>query len=95
MKSWCRRDGDGWLLHLHVQPGAKKSGVAGLHGDALKVRIAAPPAAGRANAERVGEEAEQLGVPKAALELVRGATSRQKTVRLRAGDPSGLVDDLP
>jgi uncharacterized protein (TIGR00251 family) len=44
--AWYRKTADGWLLTLHIQPGAKKSEVVGLHGDALKVRVASPPVDG-------------------------------------------------
>ncbi|MHB1301370.1 MAG: DUF167 domain-containing protein, partial [Burkholderiales bacterium] len=47
---WFRQEGAGITLTLHVQPGAKKTEVAGLHGDALKIRLAAPPVEGKANA---------------------------------------------
>ncbi len=81
------------MLDLHIQPGAKKSGVVGLHGDALKVRIASPPVDGRANAALITFLAGALGVPKQSLAVVRGETSRRKTVRVAdAGcDPEHLV----
>ena len=70
----------GVQLQLHVQPGASRTGVAGLHGDALKVRVAAPPAEGRANRELLDYLAELLGVARARIALVKGETGRRKTV---------------
>ncbi len=70
------------MLDLHVQPGAKKSEVVGLHGDALKLRIASPPVDGRANAALITFLAAALEVPKQSFAVVRGETSRRKTVRV-------------
>lgn len=77
---WAHRDGAGWLLDLHVQPGAKATGVVGEHGGRLKLKIAAPPVDNKANAQLLAWLAAQLGVPKSAVRLVRGEASRQKTV---------------
>lgn len=77
---WARRDGAAWLLELHVQPGARVTAVAGEHGGRLKLKIAAPPVDNKANEQLLGWLAARLGVPKSALRLVRGTTSRQKTV---------------
>ena len=73
----------GVQLQLHVQPGASRTGIAGLHGDALKVRVAAPPAEGRANRELLDYLAEVLGVARARIALVKGETGRRKTVLLQ------------
>jgi uncharacterized protein (TIGR00251 family) len=91
--SWYRPVDGGWMLDLHIQPGAKQSGVVGLHGDALKVRIASPPIDGRANAALITFLAGALGVPKQSLAVVKGETSRRKTVRVAdAGcDPERIV----
>jgi hypothetical protein len=77
---WARRDGAGWLLDLHVQPGAKATGAVGEHGGRLKLKIAAPPVDNKANAHLLAWLAAQLGVPKSAVHLVRGESSWQKTV---------------
>ncbi len=77
---WVHRDGPDWLLELHVQPGAKLTVVIGEHGGRLKLKIAAPAVDNKANVHLLAWLAAQLGVPKSAVRLVRGVTSRQKTV---------------
>ena len=93
--SWIRRVDDGWLLALHVQPGAKSSEVTGMHGDALKIRIAAPALDGRANDALAAFIAARLGVPKNFVAVVKGATSRRKSVLVADGnaDPGLLLTD--
>lgn len=77
---------------MHVQPGAKRSEVAGLHGERLKVRIAARALDGRANDALVAFIAERLGVPKARVAVVRGERSRAKLLAVSGDcDPSRLV----
>ena len=82
MQSWARRVPDGWLLAIHAQPGAKATEVVGLHGEDLKIRVAAPPTEGRANAALEDFIARALGVPRRCVLVVKGATSRRKTVRI-------------
>jgi uncharacterized protein (TIGR00251 family) len=72
------------VLALHVQPGAARTEVAGQHGDALKIRLAAPPVDGKANAELLRYLAEAFGVPLRQVMLVRGDASRRKLVRIAA-----------
>jgi uncharacterized protein (TIGR00251 family) len=71
-------------LLLHVVPQAARSGTQGLHGDALKVRVAAPAVDGRANAAVLDWLAGQLGVPAQCLALATGQTSRRKRIVVRA-----------
>jgi uncharacterized protein (TIGR00251 family) len=80
--SWCRREGGGarWVLTLHVQPGARRTEAAGLHGDALRLRLAAPPVDGKANAELIRFLAEAFDVPRRSVTLISGETSRRKRV---------------
>ncbi len=67
-------------LAVHVQPRAKTSEVAGRHGDAVKIRLAAPPVDGAANVELVRFLAERLGVPRSAVRIAHGLTGRRKMV---------------
>ena len=82
MAAWHRAEGAAIILTLHVQPGAKHCVVSGLHGDALKIRLAAPPIEGRANEALLRFIAELFGVPVRNVELLRGAQSRHKTVKI-------------
>jgi uncharacterized protein (TIGR00251 family) len=85
--SWCREEDEALVLMLHVQPGAKRTEIAGAHGEGmqtrLKIRLAAPPVDGRANAELLRYLADAFGVPLRQVALLRGETSRQKTVRVQ------------
>lgn len=82
-------DGDGRaVIRLHVQPGAGRTAVVGRHGDALKVRVAAPPEKGRANAACAALLAEALGVAESDIELTSGESSRSKRFAV-----SGLEED--
>ena len=78
----CRRDGDDVLLQVHAQPGAKQTAFAGLHGDALKIRLAAPPLDGRANQELRRFLAQEFGVAPMAVVLLAGENARQKRLRI-------------
>ena len=69
-------------LDVHVQPRASKTEVVGWHGDAIKIRVAAPPVDGAANDALVLFLAELLGVPRAGVTIVGGATSRRKRVAI-------------
>ncbi|MBK9148530.1 MAG: YggU family protein [Flavobacteriales bacterium] len=82
MPSWINESSGSFTLTLHVQPGAKRTEVAGTHGDALKIRLAAPPVDGKANEALLSYLAEQFGVPKRQVELVSGHASRRKVVRV-------------
>ena len=79
---WLRVAGDDVVLSLHIQPGAKRTEVAGVHGEALKIRLNAPPVDGKANDALIAFLADRLGVPKARVVLEAGQTSRSKRVRV-------------
>ncbi len=76
------------ILRLHVQPGAGRAAVVGRRGDSLHVRVAPPPVEGRANAACVDLVAELFEVAPSKVELVSGARSRQKRLRVEGVSPS-------
>jgi uncharacterized protein (TIGR00251 family) len=69
---------------VHVQPRASRTEVLGQHGDALKVRLAAPPVDGGANEELARYLAEVLRVPRRSIVLVSGHSARRKVVEVPA-----------
>jgi len=82
MADWFRRCGEVITLTLHVQPGAKHSEVCGLHGEALKIRLAAPPVEGRANKALLKFIADMFDVSLRQVELKQGGQSRHKVVAI-------------
>lgn len=70
----------GVRFSVRVQPRASRSEVAGVHGDAIKVRLSAPPVDGAANEALVALLADRLGVARRAVRIVGGASGRSKTV---------------
>jgi len=79
---------DGLVVEVHVQPRAGRRGLTGRHGDALRIRVTAPPAEGRANDETGRVLAEVLGVAPGAVTLVQGARSRWKRFAVRGDGPA-------
>ncbi len=84
MPAWLREEADALVLTLHVQPGAAHTSVDGEHGEALKLRLAAAPVEGKANAELLRWLARAFGVPRRNVVLLRGETSRAKVLRIVA-----------
>ncbi len=73
---------EGAILSIHVQPKASTTEYAGLHGDALKFRVAASPVEGAANDALCVYLAGRFGIPKSRVMVQSGYASRQKRVRL-------------
>jgi uncharacterized protein (TIGR00251 family) len=69
-------------LRLRVSPGARRTEIAGRHGDGWKVRVAAPPEGGRANEAVLALLAERLDVPRRAVSIVSGHAGREKVVEM-------------
>jgi hypothetical protein len=78
------RDGErGALLTVHVQPGASRTECVGIHGDAIKIRLAAPPIDGAANDELIRFIADQCGVPRANVRIRAGEQARRKRLSIK------------
>lgn len=77
-------------VRLRVSPGANSAHVVGRHGEAWKVRVAAPPEGGRANEAVVRLLAETLSLPRGAVTLVSGHGARDKIVQLAGLDPTQI-----
>ena len=80
MFSYLHETEEGVILRVKVQPRASRDEVVGVKGDALKVRITAPPFEGAANARLLTVLAKKLGIPRGRLELRTGSTSRLKSI---------------
>ncbi len=79
--SWCRYDdANNLVLTLHIQTGAKNTEAAGLHGDALRIKLAAAPVEGKANIALLKFLAEHFDVPLCQVILKQGDKSRHKVI---------------
>jgi uncharacterized protein len=82
--AWYRCDSaNNLILTLHIQTGAKYTEVAGMHGDALKIKLAASPVEGKANAALIKFLAKSFGVPLSQITFKQGAKSRHKVIEIR------------
>lgn len=72
----------GCILSFRIQPKASRNEVVGLHGDAYKVALTAPPVKGEANKELIRYLAKRLGVPKSKLQILHGESGRNKMLRI-------------
>jgi uncharacterized protein len=79
---WCSPVAGGVRIAVQVQPGAKKTEVVGVHDDALKLKLQAPPIEGRANEALVRFLSSALSVPKSAVTITHGHTSKRKLVEV-------------
>lgn len=74
---------EGFVLKIFVLPRSSKNMLAGRHGDALKIKLTAPPVEGAANKMCITFLARHLGLPKSSLEIVSGHTARTKLILVR------------
>lgn len=79
---WLCDEGNAVVMTLHIQPAAKKTEIVGAHGDALKIRLAAPPVDGKANQCLIKFIADQLGLRRSSVALISGDATRSKRLRV-------------
>lgn len=89
---WYRLKDEALLLDVHVQPGSKRDDVVGVHGDRIKIRVAARAVGNAANQRLIAFLAEEFGVPSARVTLVSGKGGRKK--RLAIERPARLPEWL-
>jgi uncharacterized protein len=87
--------GEALLVDVHVTPRASRSAIQGVHDSRIKVALDAPPVDGEANAALIALFAKLLKLPKRQIELVRGQTSRQKTLAITGTTEAALRALLP
>jgi uncharacterized protein len=94
-KGFVTRTRDGAEINLRVSPGARNTSIAGTYGEeAIKLRVAAPPVKGRANAEAERYVAELPGVTASDVSVATGASARSKTVFVRGVDAEQVREIL-
>ncbi len=81
---------DALVVDIQVVPRASRTVVGGMTGDRLRVAVSAPPVDGAANAAVIQALADAFGVPRRAIEILRGETGRRKTVRITGGSAETL-----
>lgn len=91
---WVRPHPDGAVLRLKVVPGASRDQLAGSYGDRLRVKVAAPPEKGKANAAVLSLLARRLGLPARELTITEGETGPRKTVLVRGVDAASVAERL-
>lgn len=85
---------DGCTLAVRVHPGAKKNSVTGIHAEAVKIALTAPPVDGKANQSLIAFLADILRLPRARIAIVAGPASRAKTLRITGKSAAEVVAAL-
>ena len=88
--NWITATPQGVLLRVHACPRAARDAVQGLHGDAVKIRLRAPPVEGKANEALVAFLSRTLGIPPRHVSLVAGHGGRQKRVAVAGLGPDAV-----
>lgn len=90
-RSWYHWDDGDLILHLRVQPAAKRMELVGAHGTSYRIRITAPPVDGKANGQLQRFLADLFAVPRRSVIIESGDSSRDKRVRIRGAKHENLA----
>ena len=93
-RACCRAAPGGVYLSVKLQPRASRNQIQGLHGQELKIAVTAPPVDSAANSALIDFLAEKLCVSRSAVQIVRGQTSRHKTIFIANAELSDITDAL-
>jgi len=91
---WMRVAIDEVIIDISARPGASRGGVVGASGGRLIVAVNSRPERGKANAELIESLAREVRVPRSAILIVRGETSRRKTIRIVTHEPARIAARL-
>jgi uncharacterized protein (TIGR00251 family) len=91
---WIKCTAAAVRLHVRVQPRASRNRIAGRHGDALKLQVAAPPVDGAANQAVIALVADWLQVARRSVAIVQGQASRDKVVQIATEVPAELAAQI-
>jgi len=94
LPAYLRPQADGALLSVKLQPRASKNEIGGVLGEELRIKVTAPPVDAAANEALVRLLAESLDCPRSKVELVRGHTSRHKTIKLHGMTAEAVAEKL-
>jgi hypothetical protein len=94
LPNFLRAQPDGVLLSVKLQPRASKNEIGAPLGDELKIKVTAPPVDAAANQALIELLAEKLDCPRGRVELIRGQTSRHKTIKLYGFTPEEVMQGI-
>ncbi len=94
LPSWVEAQGDHCVLRVRLTPRARREQIGPVRGDALKISVAAPPVDGRANQALLKGLAQRLSIPSSRLEILSGATARQKRISVKNMPAAAVIAQL-
>ena len=94
LPAWLKPLPDGALIAVKLQPRASKNEILGTLGEELRIKVTAPPVDAAANEALIRLLAETLDCPRGKVELIRGHTSRHKTIKLHGLDAETVTAKL-
>lgn len=85
---------EGCILKCWIQPRSSRNAVIGIHGDALKIALTAPPVDGKANKELLRFMAKYFKLPKGGIQIAAGESSRSKSILINGLSKDAIIEKL-